>query len=76
MLFGEFMLLTLKIKILESRRRQYQIAHSLGWNPTKLSAIIHGAYEPSSSEKEDLAAELGVSMDEIFPRENKGVAIK
>jgi len=67
------MLLILKIKILEFRRHQYQIAHALGWHPAKLSAIIHGAYEPSSSEKEDLAAELSVSVDDLFPRKSKGV---
>ena len=65
------MLLTLKIKILESRRRQYQIAHSLGWHPTKLSAIIHGAHEPSSSEKEDLAAELDTTVEALFNPDQK-----
>lgn len=61
------MLLTLKIKILESRRHQYQIAHALGWHPTKLSAIINGSQNPSEIDQELLAQEIGCRVEDLFP---------
>ena len=70
------MLLGLKIAIIKNGRPQYKISAALGWDPSKISKIIAEKYEPSSLEKEDLAAELGVSVDEIFPHENKGSSVK
>jgi len=65
------MLLNLKIKILESRRRQYQIAHAVGWHPTKLSAIINGSQKPSEIDQELLAQEIGCRVEDIFPPSRK-----
>lgn len=61
MLFPE-----IKVAIYRSGRRQYEVARAQKMSPSKLSAIIHGAYEPSSSEKEDLAAELGTTVEALF----------
>lgn len=64
---GEIMLLEIKIAILKSGRRGYEIARSLDWPPSKLSAVINESYTPTSIEKEDLANELGGSVNELFP---------
>jgi len=61
------MYVQLKISILRSGRKSYQIARALDWHPSKLSHIIAGIYVPDSIEKEELANELGVTVDEIFP---------
>ena len=67
------MLWNLKFAIIRDGRPQYKISQSLGWDPSKISKIIAEKYEPSSMEKEDLAAELSVSVDDLFPRKSKGV---
>ena len=56
----------LKIAIIESGRKGYEIARHLEWHPTKVSQIIIGAYTPSSFEKRQLAEALGRSVHEIF----------
>ena len=66
----------IKIQIIKKGRKCNEVAAQLGWRPSKISAIIAGNYTPSSCEMEDLAAELGVSVDEIFPHENKGSSVK
>ena len=70
------MLLELKLAIIRSGRRQYRINQALDWYPGKISAILSGKYIPDSIEKEDLASVLDVSVDEIFPHENKGLSVK
>ncbi len=67
------MLLELKLAIVRSGRAQYRISQALGWHPSKISTIIAEKYIPYSIEKEVLAAEIGVSVDELFPRKSKGV---
>ncbi len=67
------MLLNLKFAIIRDGRPQYKISHSLDWDPSKISKIIAEKYIPSSMEMEDLAEELGVTVDELFPRKSKGV---
>jgi len=57
----------IKIQIIKQGRKCNEVAGRLGWRPSKISAIIAGNYIPSSCEKEDLAAELGVSVDDLFP---------
>lgn len=56
----------LKIAIIESGRKGYEIANSLGWHPTKVSQIVIGAYRPSSIEKRQLAKELGKTVEGLF----------
>ena len=60
------MFVQVKISILRSGRKSYQIARALGWHPSKLSHIIAGIYVPDSCEKEDLARELETTVDELF----------
>ena len=60
------MLLGLKVAIVKSGKHGYEVARALNWNPSKLSAIISETYVPSSCEKEDLAKELRVTVDELF----------
>lgn len=64
---GEGMELRLKVKIVESGRKFYEVANSLGWHPSKLSHIIHGSMKPSVEEKTMIAMELGVDVEEVFP---------
>lgn len=60
------MLLELKVAIVRTGRRNYEICHALGWYPSKLSAVINETYVPDSIEKEDLARELGLTVDDLF----------
>jgi nucleotide-binding universal stress UspA family protein len=64
---GEGMELRLKVKIVESGRKFYEVAQSLGWHPSKLSHIIHGAMKPSPEEKAMIAKELNVDVAVVFP---------
>ena len=57
----------LKIAIIESGQKGYEIAHRLGWHPTKVSQIVIGAHRPNANEKCQLANVLGKSISELFP---------
>jgi Flp pilus assembly CpaE family ATPase len=57
----------LKVLILRSGKKQYEIAHELRWHPSKLSTILSEVYTPSSIEREDLCAILGCQVEEAFP---------
>ncbi len=64
------MLLSVKLAIVRSGRRNYEVCQALGWYPSKISAIINETYVPDSLEKEDLALELGLTVEELFnPKE-------
>lgn len=63
--------LELKICILRSGRKAYEIAHQLGWHPTKISQIVSGVYLPDDLEKKRLADAIGVPGDDIFPDNQK-----
>ena len=60
-----------KVEIYRSGRRQYDVARARKMSPSKLSAIINGAYEPSSLEKEDLAEELKTTVEALFNPDQK-----
>lgn len=60
--------LELKISILRTRRNAYEIAHDLGWHPTKISQIICGIYLPDEAEQARLARVIGVPVENIFPK--------
>ena len=68
------MLLAVKVAIVKSGRHGYEIARSLRWHQTKLSAIISENYVPSSIEKELLAEELQVTVEELFNHSDPVVA--
>ena len=57
----------LKVAIIESGQKAYQVAHQLHWHPTKLSQIVIGVYSPSDDEKLGLANILDKNVDELFP---------
>jgi len=60
----------LKIAIIESGRKGYQIARELDWHPTKVSQIVIGAHRPNSDEKRQLANTLGKTVGELFQTPN------
>ncbi len=64
----------LKIAIIESGRKGYEIAHDLNWHPTKVSQIVIGAHRPASDEKRQLATILNKTVGELFPESNPTVA--
>ena len=64
------MLLAVKIAIVKSGKRGYEVAQQLRWHPTKLSSVINESYKPSSMEWEDLAAELDVPVQELVNAPN------
>ena len=66
----------LKVKIIESGRKSYEVAHSLGWHPSKLSHIINGAMKPSPGDRAKIASELGVDVAEVFYRKKGTMAKK
>jgi len=57
----------LKIAIIESGRKGYEIAHQLDWHPTKVSQIVIGAHRPNSDEQRQLANILNKKVAELFP---------
>jgi len=59
----------LKIAIFESPYKGYEIAHYLGWHPTKVSQIVIGAHLPNADEKRQLAEILDRTVGELFPAE-------
>jgi len=65
----------LKIAIIESGRKGYEIAHQLNWHPTKVSQIVIGAHKPNSDEQLQLAAILDRTVTELFPESNPTVAV-
>jgi hypothetical protein len=64
---------TLKISIIESGRKGYEISNELYWHPSKLSQIIIGAHRPNSYETSQLAGLLGKTVSELFPESNPQV---
>ena len=64
----------LKIAIIESGRKGYEIAHELNWHPTKVSQIVIGAHRPNSDEKRQLAVILDKAVSELFPEPQPTVA--
>lgn len=65
------MLIPLKIAILKSNRKSYEIARSMGWHASKISSIIAETYVPDSIEKEELARELGTTVEALFNPDKK-----
>lgn len=66
--------LALKVKILASGKKGYEVAGAMKWQPSKLSTIISGLVEPSWTEKKKLAKILECEVANIFPSKNGVVA--
>jgi hypothetical protein len=60
-----------KVAIIRSGKKAYEIAMELGWDRTKLSSIISGYYTPGSVEKQQLAQVLGRSVRELFANNSR-----
>jgi transcriptional regulator with XRE-family HTH domain len=56
----------LKVAILRSGKKAYEIAQKLGWHPTRLSQILSGVYIPTSDERDRLAEVVGVPVEDVF----------
>ncbi len=57
----------LKIKVLESGKRQIQIAREIGISEPQLSKIVMGWVEPCEEVKGKIAKALGARPGEIWP---------
>ena len=64
----------LKIAIIESGHKGYELAHQLGWHPSKISQIIIGAHKPKSDEQHQLARILNKTVEELFSPTSDTVA--
>ncbi|MCK4626299.1 MAG: helix-turn-helix transcriptional regulator [Phycisphaerae bacterium] len=60
----------LKLAIVQTGQRQYDIAVAAKIQVTRLSAVVNGYQKLRDAEEERLAAVLGVDVDEIFPTEH------
>jgi len=63
----------IKVAILRSGKKGYEIANELGWHPTRISQIISEVYKPSFQEKKQLAGALNTTVGELFPSSPAGV---
>ena len=64
----------IKVAILRSGRKGYQIAQNLDWHPTRISQIISGVYTPSHKEKRELAEALNTTVPKLFSEQYPPVA--
>ena len=60
----------LKIAIIQSGLKSYEVERALNFWPGKLSKIITGITAPTTAEKTALAKVLNKSVWEIFPPEH------
>lgn len=67
--------LELKIAILRSGRKAYEVAGDLGWSSTKISQIITGIYIPDDAEKMRIAKVVGVPIESIFPNSEPSLPV-
>ena len=58
-----------KVAIIRSGRKAYEVAIELGWDRAKLSAIISRSSTPDSAEKRNLANVLGKTVAELFSKQ-------
>ena len=56
----------LKLEIVRSGKRQYEIAHRAGLNETELSRIIRGRRLPTPEERQRLATALDLAERDLF----------
>jgi len=59
--------LNLKIAILKTGKKNYQIAQAMDWPPSKLSYIGHCVQKPTPEDRERLSAVLQVDVACLFP---------
>jgi len=59
--------ISLKIAVIQSGKRGYEIERQLGLWPSKLSKFVTGIIEPTTEEKTRLAEILNRPIEELFP---------
>ena len=57
----------LKVAIIRSGEKAYNLAHLIGMHPTKLSHIVCGAVSPTESEKQAIAKSVSAEVSDLFP---------
>ena len=62
------MLISLKVAMMRKGIKQTRMAVDLGWDPAKLSRIVNELGTPSAEDRKLIAAYLGASERQIFPR--------
>jgi len=62
----------LKIAIIQTGRRAYEIERQLGFWPSQLSKLIAGITEPTNEERAAIAQALNKTVAELFPPETGG----
>jgi len=67
------MSLRLKIAILKTGKKNYEIAQAMNWPPSKLSYIINGVQKPTQEDRERLSAVLQVDTAYLFPSSTDSV---
>ncbi len=60
------MRLPIKWALLETGRRQVEVARAAGLSEARMSKITNGWLEPRPEERERIAAALGRPADELF----------
>ncbi len=65
----------LKIAIVQSGKRAYEIERSANLPYTKLSRIVNGVVSPSMEERKRISKVLNIEEEQLFPKaqENKGI---
>ena len=58
--------LNLKMAIIKSGKRQFQIAREAGMHPSVFSHYLNEHYPAPQEHQEAIASALGVEVDEIF----------
>jgi len=58
--------LALKIAILQTGKRQYEVAKELGWMDSKISRILNGSYTATEEEMKKIAILLNKSVEDLF----------
>ncbi len=60
-------LVRFKTILFERELLQFKLAALLGWNPSKLSAIVRSHSAASYTDASALCRQLGVGLEELFP---------
>lgn len=64
----------LKMAMLKSRKRAYEVAEEAGIDETRLSRIVTGRMAPTYTEKNSLATVLGATVHQLFGEETAEVS--
>ena len=65
--------LALKVALIESRKKQIDVAQRAGIHETKFSKIVNGYRVPSADEKRAIARILRRPIQELFPEDDPAV---